>query len=81
MNDFAFVRKNLFRKKLRACLMMVSILVAFLIFGVLASFYRAFTAGEERLPIGLWWSTRSTSLSLCPSPISTVFAASRGCGR
>ena len=38
MNDFVLVRKNLFRKKLRACLMIVSILVAFLIFGVLASF-------------------------------------------
>src|SRR5262245_63821259 len=47
MNDFVLVRKNLFRKKLRAILMIVSILVAFLIFGVLAAFYRAFTAGEE----------------------------------
>jgi putative ABC transport system permease protein len=47
MNDFVLVRKNLFRKKLRAGLMIVSILVAFLIFGMLASFYRAFTAGEE----------------------------------
>ena len=28
--------------------MIVSILVAFLIFGMLASFYRAFTAGEDR---------------------------------
>ena len=47
MNDFMLVRKNLFRKKLRAWLMIVSILVAFLIFGMLASFYRAFTAGED----------------------------------
>jgi putative ABC transport system permease protein len=47
MNDFVLVRKNLFRKKLRAWLMIVSILVAFLIFGMLASFYRAFTAGED----------------------------------
>jgi putative ABC transport system permease protein len=47
MNDFVLVRKNLFRKKLRAGLMIVSILVAFLIFGMLASFYRAFTAGED----------------------------------
>jgi putative ABC transport system permease protein len=47
MNDFVLVRKNLFRKKLRAILMIVSILVAFLIFGMLASFYRAFTAGED----------------------------------
>ena len=47
MNDFVLIRKNLFRKKLRAILMIVSIFVAFLIFGVLASFYRAFNAGEE----------------------------------
>jgi putative ABC transport system permease protein len=47
MNGFVLVRKNLFRKKLRAILMIASILVAFLIFGVLASFYRAFNAGEE----------------------------------
>ena len=48
MNDFDLVRKNLFRRKLRAVLMIVSILVAFMIFGVLAGFYRAFTAGEDR---------------------------------
>jgi putative ABC transport system permease protein len=48
VNDFVLVRKNLFRKKLRAILMIVSILVAFLIFGMLAGFYRAFTAGEDR---------------------------------
>jgi putative ABC transport system permease protein len=47
MNDFVLVRKNLFRKKLRASLMIASIVVAFLIFGMLASFYRAFTAGED----------------------------------
>jgi putative ABC transport system permease protein len=48
VNDFDLVRKNLFRRKLRAILMIVSILVAFLIFGVLAGFYRAFNAGEDR---------------------------------
>ena len=48
MNDFSLMRKNLFRRKLRAVLMIVSILVAFMIFGVLAGFYRAFTAGEDR---------------------------------
>ncbi|MBI5113494.1 FtsX-like permease family protein [Rhodoplanes serenus] len=47
MNDFLLIRKNLFRKKLRAILMIVSILVAFAIFGVLAAFERAFNAGEE----------------------------------
>jgi putative ABC transport system permease protein len=48
MNDFVLVCKNLFRRKLRAILMIVSILVAFMIFGVLASFYGAFTANEDR---------------------------------
>jgi putative ABC transport system permease protein len=48
VNDFGLVRKNLFRRKLRAALMIVSILIAFMIFGVLAGFYRAFTAGEDR---------------------------------
>jgi putative ABC transport system permease protein len=48
MNDFDLVRKNLFRRKLRAILMIISILVAFMIFGVLAGFYRAFNAGEDR---------------------------------
>ena len=48
MNDFDLVRKNLFRRKLRAALVIVSILIAFMIFGVLAGFYRAFTAGEDR---------------------------------
>jgi len=48
VNDFDLVRKNLFRRKLRAILMIVSILVAFMIFGVLAGFYRAFSAGEDR---------------------------------
>jgi len=48
VNDFSLIRKNLFRRKLRAVLMIVSILVAFMIFGVLAGFYRAFTAGEDR---------------------------------
>lgn len=47
MNDFLLIRKNLFRKKLRAVLMIVSILIAFAIFGVLAAFERAFNAGED----------------------------------
>jgi putative ABC transport system permease protein len=47
MNDLVLIRKNLFRKKLRAFLMIVSILIAFAIFGVLAGFQRAFSAGQE----------------------------------
>ena len=48
MNDLILIRKNLFRRKLRAILMIVSILIAFAIFGVLASFERAFNAGQDR---------------------------------
>jgi putative ABC transport system permease protein len=47
MNDFVLVFKNLFRRKLRAGLMIFSIFVAFAIFGVLASFERAFNAGQD----------------------------------
>src|SRR5262245_17453370 len=47
MNDLVLIRKNLFRRKLRTCLMIVSILVAFAIFGVLAGFERAFHAGQD----------------------------------
>jgi len=47
MNDFVLIRKNLFRRKLRAILMIVSILIAFAIFGVLAAFERAFNVGQE----------------------------------
>jgi putative ABC transport system permease protein len=47
VNDLVLIRKNLFRKKLRAILMMVSILIAFAIFGVLAGFERAFHAGQD----------------------------------
>jgi putative ABC transport system permease protein len=38
MSDFHLIYRNLFRKKLRACLMMVVIFIAFLIFGVLVGF-------------------------------------------
>jgi putative ABC transport system permease protein len=47
MNDLLLIRKNLFRKKLRAGLMMASILIAFAIFGVLLAFERAFNAGQD----------------------------------
>jgi len=48
MNDLTLICKNLFRRKLRAFLMIASILIAFLIFGVLAGVYASFTAGEDR---------------------------------
>ncbi len=47
MNDFVLILKNLFRKKLRALLMIISILVAFAIFATLASFEWAFNARED----------------------------------
>jgi putative ABC transport system permease protein len=47
MSELFLILKNLFRRKLRAALMLVSILIAFLIFGVLAGFERAFNAGED----------------------------------
>jgi putative ABC transport system permease protein len=47
MNDLTLIRRNLFRRKLRAGLMIVSILTAFAIFGVLACFERSFNAGQD----------------------------------
>ena len=45
MNDLTLIRKNLFRKKLRAILLTLSILIAFLIFGVLGAFYSVWSSG------------------------------------
>jgi putative ABC transport system permease protein len=47
MNDFTLILSNLFRKKLRAVLLICSILSAFLIFGLLGSFYKAWNAGVD----------------------------------
>ncbi|WP_300541530.1 ABC transporter permease [Maricaulis sp.] len=47
MNDLTLIRKNLFRKKLRAILLTLSILIAFLIFGVLGAFHTVWTSGSE----------------------------------
>jgi putative ABC transport system permease protein len=41
MNDFLLMRKNLFRKPVRTSLLIVSILIAFLIFAILFSFNHA----------------------------------------
>jgi putative ABC transport system permease protein len=54
MNDGTLVRKNLFRKKLRTTLLIISIFIAFLLFGVLGSFNYAFNyaanpSGANRL--------------------------------
>jgi putative ABC transport system permease protein len=47
MTLVGFVRKNLFRKRLRVTLTLVAIVVAFLIFGVLAAFQASLNAGVE----------------------------------
>ncbi|VAV96594.1 ABC-type antimicrobial peptide transport system, permease component [hydrothermal vent metagenome] len=47
MNDFSLIFGNLFRKKLRTILLIISILTAFLIFGVLGAFYKAWNAGTD----------------------------------
>jgi putative ABC transport system permease protein len=47
MNDATLIRKNLFRKKSRAILLTFSIMIAFLIFGALGSFYKVWTSGVE----------------------------------
>ena len=47
MNDGTLIRKSLFRKKTRAILLILSIMTAFLIFGLLGSFSRVFTAGVD----------------------------------
>ncbi|WP_421789080.1 ABC transporter permease [Hyphobacterium sp.] len=47
MNEATLVRKGMFRKVLRAILMMVSIAIAFFIFGMLGAIYNAFTAGID----------------------------------
>ena len=45
MNDATLIRKSLFRKKTRAILLILSIVTAFLLLAVLASFGRSFEAG------------------------------------
>ena len=47
MTNIVLIRKNLFRHKLRASLMIVCILTAFAIFGVLGSIERAVNAGQD----------------------------------
>jgi putative ABC transport system permease protein len=47
MNEFVLIRKNLFRKKLRAVLLLVSIIIAFAIFGVLTGSERAFNGDKD----------------------------------
>lgn len=45
MNRLTIVRKNLFRKKTRSTLLILSISIAFLLFGALGAFYKVWTSG------------------------------------
>ncbi len=78
MTLIELVRKNLFRKRLRTILTIVAIFVAFLIFGVLATFQKALNAGVEvagadrlitvnkinfTLPMPLAYATRTAAVS------------------
>jgi len=47
MNNFSLVLSNLFRKKLRTALLVISIMIAFLIFGVLGAFFHAWNSGTD----------------------------------
>ncbi|MHA6289296.1 ABC transporter permease [Maricaulis sp. CAU 1757] len=47
MNDLTLIRKNLFRKKLRTILLIASIVIAFLIFGVLGAFNKVWNSGAD----------------------------------
>lgn len=47
MNEAGLVRRNLFRKKLRAILLIFSIMIAFLIFATLGAFNRTLNAGVD----------------------------------
>lgn len=78
MTLIELVRKNLFRKRLRTILTIVAIFVAFLIFGILATFQKALNAGVEvagadrlitvnkinfTLPMPLAYATRTAAVS------------------
>ncbi len=78
MTFIDLIRKNLFRKKLRTILTVIAIFVAFLIFGVLATFQNALNAGVEvagadrlittnrinfTLPMPIAYATRTASVS------------------
>ena len=47
MRDLTLIRKNLFRRKLRLALLLLSITIAFLLFGVLTSVQRSFTGADD----------------------------------
>lgn len=71
MTFFDLIRKNLFRKKLRTVLTTFAIFVAFLIFGVLATFQNALNSGEESASADRLIVTNKINFTL-PMPISYV---------
>jgi putative ABC transport system permease protein len=71
MTFLQLIRKNLFRKKLRTTLTVVSIFVAFLIFGVLAVFQSSMNAGVDLAGADRLIVTNKINFTL-PMPIAYV---------
>lgn len=71
MTFLQLIRKNLFRKKLRTTLTVVAIFVAFLIFGILASFQNAMNAGVDLAGADRLIVTNKINFTL-PMPIAYV---------
>jgi len=71
MTFLQLIRKNLFRKKLRTTLTVVSIFIAFLIFGILASFQSSMNAGVDLAGADRLIVTNKINFTL-PMPIAYV---------
>lgn len=71
MTFFQLIRKNLFRKKLRTFLTTIAIFVAFVIFGVLATFQNAINAGVDTAGADRLIVTNKINFTL-PMPIAYV---------
>ena len=54
MNDLTLMRKNLFRKKTRAILLLISIMIAFFIYTALFTMNTAFNAGISSAAATVW---------------------------
>jgi putative ABC transport system permease protein len=71
MTFLQLIRKNLFRKKLRTTLTVVSIFIAFLIFGVLAVFQSSMNAGVDLAGADRLIVTNKINFTL-PMPVAYV---------
>ena len=81
MKFFPLIWSNLKRRKVRTLFTLLSILVAFFLFGYLAAIRMAFTHGRRRAArTGCRPSTRSRSSSRCRSPTCDRIAAVPGRG-